>query len=80
MTEPLFNQHPRKGFVVGWKKGKLVLRDSTISTRTDAICSRKRCVFVVFNEIFWTSMASELKCFYSTALGSKLANIYIFFH
>ena len=50
--------------------------------RTDAICSGKCATLVVFtnaayffDEIFWTSMASKLKRFYSTALEPKLANI-----
>ena len=26
MSASLFKQHPRSGFVIGWKKGKLVLK------------------------------------------------------
>ena len=29
---------------------------------------------IFLNEIFWTSMAAKLKCFYSTAIVSRLEN------
>ena len=86
-----FKAASQKEFCCRLGKGKLVLREQhhyyyyQVQGQM-AVCSRKRCDFafanagisiqrIFFEEIFWTSMASKLKCFYSTAIVPKLANI-----
>ena len=85
----------QKGFFCRLEKSMLVLREQhyyyyQVQGQV-AICSRKWCdseVFtnagisilqIFFDEIFWATKASKLKCFHSTALVLKLANILCLF-